>query len=117
MNTYRARQRESDGVWHWTRTNNEVIVPYTPCTAECKHKTRAEAERHHYEHEVATLEKRSWEEEEPCRVSECNCRTNVSFDPARSLSSLTFLCETHRTKEVWMKLHPFVPSRVIHSSV
>jgi hypothetical protein len=114
MNYYEARN--SGDKWFWTRMNDGVIRISTPCTGDCQHKTREEAERHDYDHVVASLEKRAFDSAYPCAV--CGVWTNEALVPrGRGGLEVCFLCVAHMKPEYWVAENPFVPGRQIISSM
>lgn len=113
MNYYEARQRK-DGVWHWTVMNDNVLRPSQPCTEDCQHQTREEAERHFYEYEVANLRTQEFEAWHKCEAEGCETLTNKVMTPRHGGG--VDLCDVHRTAEQYRVLRPFKAGVQIISS-
>ncbi len=118
MNYYVARRRQKDGIlidlWDWTCQNGDAIWPMTPCSLSCEHKTREEAERHHYEYEIETRKRVTFEQADKC--VECGEWTDSSFEIGHGIGRLIKLCEKCGTEEAVRKHDPFVPGCTVMSS-
>lgn len=113
MNYYQARQTNDGQFWHWTCMNDGVIWPSTPCTEDCQHKTEEEAERHYYDHLVASLHPVEFNSAQKCFV--CSAWTPKALQPVNSMEAC-YLCDDHLKPENWMKEFPFKSGIQIMSS-
>jgi hypothetical protein len=113
MNYYEARQTKDKQFWHWTCMNDGKVWPSTPCTSDCQHKTSEEAERHHYDHEVASLQTVTFSSAQKCEV--CGVWTPKALQTRGGLRA-SYLCDEHLTKENWAKKFPFETGIQISSS-
>jgi len=104
MNYYEARQTKDKQFWHWTCLNDGRVWPSTPCTSDCQHKTQEEAERHYYEHLVASLRTVTFESAERCFV--CGVWTPKALQPKGDMK-VSYLCDEHLTKENWIREYSF----------
>lgn len=119
MNYAQARLRsDGSGYWDWTTKNGDLIWRSAPCSQECKHETSEDAERHFYEHSLASVEESDYEGEWRCDFKGCEKRTSKGLGNA-SLSltfRTTLLCDEHRNKESLRIILPFKADlRLIHS--
>lgn len=110
-----ARQRKADGLWTWTVERNGVVIAWPPCSENCPgHATQEEAERHFYEHELAKL--RESKQDIKCRCEAPDCGEWTQHTLFSNLYDAVYLCDEHRTAEMFRQLHPFVPGREIWTS-
>lgn len=122
MNFYTARKTLVGDIWRWTCANGEQIWTSTPCTEECQHATREEAERHYYEYRMSKLRTFEFEHWEECEHPECKVEdghrtlTNKMLGEVGSILRGKMLCDQHRTEAVYRQLTPFVPGSEIWSS-
>ena len=119
------------GKWNWSNFNDTVQdAPFTaaPCAwpdfesgrRRCDHDTREEAERHHWEYEVARvqfhrLDLDTLRGRQRCDVPECqNWEDYRTSWPGGFRSDA--LCTGHANREGVTTIHPFVPGmQSIHS--
>lgn len=115
MNYDEARQATGeggDGKWRWTSANRRTGLTLAfPCTDDCQHVSRVDAERHYYDACLVDAVERdiSWTD---CSVPDCGEPTNRELGnrPLGLRFSMGVpLCDAHRTLEQLSELHPFVP--------
>lgn len=118
MNYYESRQRQTDGRWDWTVMNDGRIRRATPCLQhEDGHATREEAERHFWEHEIATAVSVNAPQNEKYRCeAPPGCRDWTQMGWQIRHHSPVWLCPLHHSREVLKHLHPFKPGQKIISS-
>lgn len=114
MNYYEARQTKDKLYWRWTCMNDRQIWTSTPCTEDCKHQTKEEAERHYYDHLVASLRTVEFQSAQKCAV--CGAWTPKGLQPAKSME-VCHLCDEHLAPENWQKEFPFKIGTQITSSM
>lgn len=76
------------------------------------HATKEEAERCHYEYEM-DVELREMSEgrdtQHGCQAQECSAWTSKALGLGGYGTHHTWLCDEHRTREIFATLHPFSP--------
>lgn len=124
MNYEAARQRESNGRWNWTNMRDGRIWTLLPCGygalgTTCDHETKEQAERHHYDHELAGVR---FEQLDPDRrlIHRCDVESCRELETQHAVwpDGYTFdsVCDAHANSETVAGLHPFEPGiEVIHS--
>lgn len=112
MRYYEARQR-IDGHWAWTYHEDDIIYTDSPCVDEpCEHKTREDAERHYYYHEIKKLTEAVLSEKtmHECEYTDCEALTHIGLKSPMLFEFPILLCDKHRTARHVMEIRPFTPN-------
>lgn len=137
MNYAEARQIPGRG-WHWTTMRDGKVRPAAPCLTyigdpgklmstmaafdesdwvTCEpHPTKADAERHFYEHSISEARVQKWVTWMACEI--CDAPTREGY--GTNLLSLGFanvpLCERHLSEEHLRAVRPFKEGiAIVHS--
>lgn len=121
MNYYAARQRASDQCWDWTRLTDKMISSSGPCAIDsCKHKSKEEAEKHFFDHELSNTQIVNCPEREfhQCDAPGCLTKTQKGVKTRIMLMTALWLCDLHLgvRKDVLEMLNPFKPGIEIWAS-
>lgn len=147
MNYEQARQLGADsdapGKWNWSNHHDDSIYTMAPCDwpdyarppfdvvrleyvgwnptgrERCDHDTREEADRHHYEHEAATLDWRPIDQDMTRTLQRCDVPDCKGWSTATAYGGGwhrgTF-CAVHATADGYRLAHPFLAgTQEVHS--
>lgn len=113
MNYAAARQRQSNGRWDWTVRNDDRIWRVAPCDDhEDGHATREEAERHHWEYEMARPIRVFQDPDEQRKCEVCSAWTHDRVKQEGDWHQIV-LCSEHQTREAIEQLRPFSPGQTV----
>ena len=135
MNYYAARQRSDGSGWAFTYANDGIVRTYSSCltwpegeptSVDDKkplgdphaHATAEEAERCFYAYELAHLRELRTTSARRCRGPHAEGEapwTDRALE-GRLLMDIVYLCDEHRTADVYEQIQPFRPGIQISAS-
>lgn len=105
-----ARMDTESGLWYWTYFDRGATEIGVPCTQECHHSTRLNADLHLYDYSIEQAVEQGHLIPAQCEYPGCEVKTSTAYfnHDYRLIPFNAFLCTEHRNKENLRLVRPFV---------